>query len=60
LSTDPRKMMPASDAHGRSASRAAPLSWLPPIATTSAPVRRRAESARVTTRVASAVGAAVS
>jgi hypothetical protein len=56
----PRSTIPAASAHGRSASSAGPLSWLPPIATTCAPVCRNADSARVTTRVESGVGAPVS
>ena len=55
--TLPRRITPAASAHGRSASSAGPLSWLPPTATTWAPVPRNAVSARVTSRVASGVGA---
>src|SRR6266511_2871426 len=53
--TVPRSVMPAASAHDRSASSAGPLSWLPPMATTAAPVERSADSARVTIRVASCV-----
>jgi hypothetical protein len=56
----PRMVMSAASAHGRSASSAAPLSWLPAIATTWAPVLRSALSALVTIFVASGDGDAVS